>query len=49
MGIMRKVSCDNLILVYFYISNNKFLRAPYCTDIKYLIDFNDNLIFKRFM
>ena len=49
IGIIRKVSCDNLILVYFYISNNEFLRASYCTNINYLIDFNDKLIFKRFM
>lgn len=49
VGIIRKVSCDNLILVYFYISNNKFLRTPCCVDINYLIDFNDKLIFKRFM
>lgn len=49
IGIIRKVSCDNLILVYFYISNNEFLRATYCTDINHLIDFNNSLIFKRFM
>ena len=34
-------NCDELILIYFYVPNRKFIDVECCINAKYLIHFNN--------